>query len=82
MMKNVRLTVCSLVVLGALFAACGKKPEPRSVSTTSTQTTKQDDTGDSSKTDTKTTTTEMPNGSKTIESTQKTNTSVPPTGSK
>jgi len=82
MMKNLRLTLCSLGVVGALLAACGKKPEPKSVSTTSTQTTKQDDTGESSKTNTKTTTTEMPNGSSTVETTQKTSTSVPANGSR
>lgn len=82
MMKNLLSAVCGLVVAGALVTGCGKKPEPKSVSTTSTQTTKQDDTGESTKTDTKTTTTEMPNGSKSVESTQKTNTNVPAGGSR
>ena len=79
MMKNVVSSICGLVIAAALVTGCGKKPEPKSVSTTSTQTSKQDDTGESTTTDTKTTTTEMPDGSTSVESTQKTNSNVPAT---
>ncbi|MEO8552390.1 MAG: hypothetical protein ABI678_20575 [Kofleriaceae bacterium] len=49
------------------------------MTTTSTQTTKQDDTGESTSTNSKVKTTEMPDGSKSVETTQKTNTNAPAT---
>ncbi len=77
MMKTLSSTAFGFAVAALLVTGCGKKPEPKSVSTTSTQTTKQDDTGESTKTDSKVKTTEMPDGSKSVETTQKTNTNVP-----
>ncbi len=73
-----KLMISTLSVAAMLVAGCGKKPAPKSVTTTNTQTTTQDDTGESSKTDSKVKTTEMPDGSKSVETTQKTNTNVPP----
>ncbi|MEP6859158.1 MAG: hypothetical protein ABJE66_00960 [Deltaproteobacteria bacterium] len=67
-------SVATLLVTG-----CGKKPEPKSVTTTSTQTTRQDDTGESSTTNSKVKTTEMPDGSKSVQTTQKTDTNAPAT---
>ena len=77
MTKTVFSTMLGLALAAVLATGCGKKPEPKSVSTTSTQTTKQDENGEATSTDVTTKTTEMPDGSKSIESTQKTNTSLP-----
>jgi hypothetical protein len=77
MTKSLISAAFGFSVAAVLVTGCGKKPEPKSVSTTSTQTTKQDDTGESTTTDVRTKTTEMPDGSKSVESTQKSNTNVP-----
>ena len=80
MTKSLFHKTFGFAVAAVLVTGCGKKPEPKSVSTTSTQTTKEDDTGEATHTDVTTKTTEMPDGSKSVESTQKTNTSVPAAG--
>lgn len=77
MMKSLITTTLGFAVVATLATGCGKKPEPKSVSTTSTQTTKQEDTGEATSTDVTTKTTEMPDGSTSVESTQKTNTTLP-----
>jgi hypothetical protein len=66
------------LALCGLFA-CASKPVPRSTTTTHTQTTTTNETGDNTSTDTKETTTQQKDGSSTVKKTQTTNTAVPAT---
>lgn len=75
-MKNSLSMAAAFLVATAFAAGCGSNP-PKSQTTTRTQSTTTQDTGDTRTTDTTVQTTEQQDGSSDVKRTETTNTSTP-----